>query len=158
MPNYFHYRSWIDPRSPDLNIIEAAWDHLDWEWNKRQPRSKEELWNCFYWTQTRTQTPVMLLENLEFHPFRHLILIALLLIMLLLLMSSIFHLFFPWFTKLWHYNMTGEQQRWSRSNSYDAVEKHTHNRIRYNYLAQALGFQKPLLILQTWNTELFPSL
>ena len=32
------------PQSPDLNIIEAVWDHLDRERNKRQPKSKEELW------------------------------------------------------------------------------------------------------------------
>jgi len=32
------------PQSPDLNIIEAVWDHLDRERNKRQPTSKEELW------------------------------------------------------------------------------------------------------------------
>ena len=31
-------------QSPDLNIIEAVWDHLDRERNKRQPKSKEELW------------------------------------------------------------------------------------------------------------------
>ena len=31
------------PQSPDLNIIEAVWDHLDREWNKGQPKSKEEL-------------------------------------------------------------------------------------------------------------------
>lgn len=33
------------PQSPDLNIIEAAWEHLDREKNKKQPKSKEELWN-----------------------------------------------------------------------------------------------------------------
>ena len=33
------------PRSPDLNINEAVWDHLVREWNKRQKTSKEELWN-----------------------------------------------------------------------------------------------------------------
>ena len=33
------------PQSPDLNIIEAVWDHLDRERNKRQPASKEELWD-----------------------------------------------------------------------------------------------------------------
>ena len=32
------------PKSPDLNIIEAVWDHLDRERNKRQSKSKEELW------------------------------------------------------------------------------------------------------------------
>ena len=31
-------------QSPDLNITEAVWDHLDRERNKRQPTSKE-LWN-----------------------------------------------------------------------------------------------------------------
>ena len=31
------------PQSPDLNIIEAVWDHLDRERNKGQPKSKEEL-------------------------------------------------------------------------------------------------------------------
>ena len=31
------------PHSPDLNIIEAVWDHLDREINKGQPKSKEEL-------------------------------------------------------------------------------------------------------------------
>ena len=33
------------PQSPDLNIIEAVWDHLYRERNKRQPTSKEELWD-----------------------------------------------------------------------------------------------------------------
>jgi len=32
------------PQSLNLNIIEAVWDHLDREQNKRQPTSKEELW------------------------------------------------------------------------------------------------------------------
>ena len=32
------------PQSPDLNIIEAVWDHLDRVRNKGQPKSKEELW------------------------------------------------------------------------------------------------------------------
>ena len=31
------------PQSPDLNIIEAVWDHLDRERTKGQPQSKEEL-------------------------------------------------------------------------------------------------------------------
>ena len=35
----------IQTQSPDLNIIEAVWDHLDRERNKRQPTSKEELWD-----------------------------------------------------------------------------------------------------------------
>jgi len=34
-------------QSPDFNIIEAVWDHLDREQNKRQPTSKEELWDVF---------------------------------------------------------------------------------------------------------------
>jgi len=33
------------PQSPDLNIIEAVWDHLDREQKKRQPASKQELWD-----------------------------------------------------------------------------------------------------------------
>jgi len=33
------------PQSLDLNITEAVWDHLDREQNKRQPTSKEELWD-----------------------------------------------------------------------------------------------------------------
>jgi len=33
------------PQSPDPNITEAVWDHLDRERNKRQPTSKEELWD-----------------------------------------------------------------------------------------------------------------
>ena len=33
------------PQSPDLDIIEVVWDHFDSEQNKRQPTSKEELWN-----------------------------------------------------------------------------------------------------------------
>ena len=33
------------PQSPDYNFIEAVQDHLDREQNKRQPTSKEELWN-----------------------------------------------------------------------------------------------------------------
>jgi len=35
------------PQSPDLNITEAVWDHLDKERSKRQPTSKEELRNVF---------------------------------------------------------------------------------------------------------------
>ena len=39
------------PQRPDLNIIEAVWDQLDRERNKRQPTSKEELWDVLqeYW-------------------------------------------------------------------------------------------------------------
>ena len=33
------------PQNPDLNFIQAVWDHLDREQNKRQPTSKEELQN-----------------------------------------------------------------------------------------------------------------
>ena len=33
------------PQSLDLKIIEAVWDHLDRERNKRQPTCKEELWD-----------------------------------------------------------------------------------------------------------------
>ena len=33
------------PQNPDPNIIEAVWHHLDREGNKRQPTSKEELWD-----------------------------------------------------------------------------------------------------------------
>ena len=32
------------PQSPNLNIIEAVWDYLDRERNKKQPKSTEELW------------------------------------------------------------------------------------------------------------------
>jgi len=32
------------PKSLDLNII-AVWDHLDRDQNKRQPTSKEVLWD-----------------------------------------------------------------------------------------------------------------
>ena len=39
------------PQSPDLNIIEAVWDHVDRERNKRQPTSKEDLWNVLQETQ-----------------------------------------------------------------------------------------------------------
>ena len=35
------------PQNLDLNIIDAVWEHLDREWNKRQPTSKEELWMSF---------------------------------------------------------------------------------------------------------------
>ena len=31
-----------------LDIIEAVWDHLDREWNKRQPTSKQELWDVLH--------------------------------------------------------------------------------------------------------------
>lgn len=31
------------PQTLDLNIIEAVWDHLDKERNKREPKSKEKL-------------------------------------------------------------------------------------------------------------------
>ena len=33
------------PQNPDLNIIQAVWDHLERGPNKRQPTSKEELWD-----------------------------------------------------------------------------------------------------------------
>jgi len=33
------------PLSPYLNNIEAVWDHLDREQNKREPTSKEKHWN-----------------------------------------------------------------------------------------------------------------
>jgi len=33
------------PKSLELSIAEAVWDHLDREQNKRQPTSKEELWD-----------------------------------------------------------------------------------------------------------------
>ena len=33
------------PQRPELNIIEAVWDHLDREWNKWLKTSKEELWD-----------------------------------------------------------------------------------------------------------------
>jgi len=33
------------PQSPDLNITEAVWNHLDRERNKRQKAAKEELWD-----------------------------------------------------------------------------------------------------------------
>ena len=39
------------PQSPDLNIIDAVWDHLDNERNKGQPKSKEELWVTEYCTE-----------------------------------------------------------------------------------------------------------
>ena len=32
------------PQSPDLNIREAVWDHLDRERNKQQPKPKVKLW------------------------------------------------------------------------------------------------------------------
>ena len=42
-----HWQSWIGLyRSPDLNIIEAVWDHLDRERNKT--KSKEELKEAWY--------------------------------------------------------------------------------------------------------------
>jgi len=53
MPNYRRtglkisgnrsYGGMDPPQSPDLNIVEAVWDHLVRERNKRQPTSKEEL-------------------------------------------------------------------------------------------------------------------
>jgi len=52
------------PQSPDFNITEAVWDHLDRERNKRQPTSqKKELWNVIqeYW---RT-IPEDYLKNLQ---------------------------------------------------------------------------------------------
>ena len=53
MPNYMtaleisSNRLWGGESSPgpDLNIIEAAWDHLDRYHNKMPPTSKEELWD-----------------------------------------------------------------------------------------------------------------
>lgn len=36
---------WL-PESPDLNIMEAAWDHLDRQKKQRQPKSKEKLQKC----------------------------------------------------------------------------------------------------------------
>jgi len=32
-------------QSPGFYIIEIVWDHLDREQNKRQPTSKDKLWN-----------------------------------------------------------------------------------------------------------------
>ena len=34
------------PQSSDLT--EAVWDHLERRWNKRQPTSKEELWDVLH--------------------------------------------------------------------------------------------------------------
>ena len=34
------------PQSPNLKAIEAVWDLVDREWNKRQLTSKEELLGC----------------------------------------------------------------------------------------------------------------
>ena len=36
------------PQSPDLNIIEAVWDHLDREQNKRQPNIQRRALGCPY--------------------------------------------------------------------------------------------------------------
>ena len=33
------------PQNPDLNFIEALWEHLDTQRNKRQRTSKAVLWN-----------------------------------------------------------------------------------------------------------------
>ena len=41
--NQWFYEVINPPRSPDFNIIEAVWDHLDRERDKRQPTSKGEL-------------------------------------------------------------------------------------------------------------------
>ena len=32
------------PQSPDLNIIEAIWDHLDRKKIEKHPKSQEEMW------------------------------------------------------------------------------------------------------------------
>ena len=54
------------PQSPDLNIIQAVWDHLDRERNKGQPKSKEDLWEVLkealynipeYYERTSRQSP-----------------------------------------------------------------------------------------------------
>ena len=48
MPNDMKIRSYgvmNHPQDPDLSIIEAVWDHLGRERNKKQPTSKEELWD-----------------------------------------------------------------------------------------------------------------
>ena len=43
---YAKWKKWTKNQwQQDLNIIEAVWDHLDRERNKRQPTSKEELWD-----------------------------------------------------------------------------------------------------------------
>ena len=34
------------PQRPDLKAIEAVWDNVDRERNKRQPTSKEKLLGC----------------------------------------------------------------------------------------------------------------
>jgi len=39
------YKGMNSPQSLNFNIIEAVWDHLDREQNKRQPTFKEELWD-----------------------------------------------------------------------------------------------------------------
>ena len=56
------------PLSPDLNIIEAVWDHLDRKINKVQP--KEELWEVL---KEALYNIVMVLAYLRFCPIRFLI-------------------------------------------------------------------------------------
>ena len=63
MPNYARtglkirdnrsYEVMNPPQSPNLNIVEAVWDHLNRERNKKQPTSKEELWDV-PWEAWRT--------------------------------------------------------------------------------------------------------
>ena len=51
------------PQSPELNIIEAVWDHLDRERNKRQPASKEELWDSFIPRAVLAGVASLLIQN-----------------------------------------------------------------------------------------------
>ena len=53
---------WL-PQNPDLNIIEAVWDHQDRERNKGQPKFKEELWEVLKVTKYNIPEDYYLLKK-----------------------------------------------------------------------------------------------
>ena len=55
------------PQSPDLNIIEAVWDHLERERNKGQPKSKKEV-SGKYWRKPGIIYQTITKENFKTVP------------------------------------------------------------------------------------------
>ena len=58
-------------KSPDLNIIQAVWDHLHREKNKRQPKSKEAWYNIpeDYFRKLQDNLPKRVQDVLEVTDF-----------------------------------------------------------------------------------------